>query len=211
MMGGTTADIRAAHGPIVTVAAEHGAGGDLVAPRVAEALGVPFLDRALPAALTTGDGVERPTGLVASLARASSMFAGEPVERMDLDEGQRRAELAEFLARSSTAGGVLLGRGGMILLAGAPGALHVLLAGDLDGRVERVAEREGITREEARGRVRSQDRARLEHARRAFSVDSGDRTLYHLVIDTVALGIDATVELVVAASRARIPPSPTES
>ena len=211
MMGGTTADIRAAHGPIVTVAAEHGAGGDLVAPRVAEALGVPFLDRALPASLTTGDDVERPNGLVASLARASSMFAGEPVERMDLDEGQRRAELAEFLARSSTAGGVLLGRGGMILLAGAPGALHVLLAGDLDGRVERVAEREGITREEARGRVRSQDRARLEHARRAFSVDSGDRTLYHLVIDTVALGIDATVELVVAASRARIPPSPTES
>ena len=212
MMGGTTADIRAAHGPIVTVAAEHGAGGDLVAPRVAEALGVPFLDRALPASLTTGDDVERPSGLVASLARASSMFAGEPVERMDLDEGQRRAELAEFLARSSTAGGVLLGRGGMILLADAPGALHVLLAGDLDGRVERVAEREGID-SRARPCVASaaQDRARLEHARRAFSVDSGDRALYHLIIDTVALGIDASVELVVAASRARTRPSPTES
>jgi cytidylate kinase len=211
-MGGTTADTRAAHGPIVTVAAEHGAGGDLVAPRVAEALGVRFLDRALPAPLlATDEGVERPNGLVASLARASSVFAGEPVERMDLDEGQRRAELAEFMARSSTAGGVLLGRGGMILLADAPGALHVLLAGDLDGRVERVAERDGISREEARRRVRSQDRARLDYARRAFSVDSGDRELYHLVIDTIALGIDAAVQLVVAASRARTAPSPTES
>ena len=121
-MGGSTADVRAPHGPIVTVAAEHGAGGDLVAPRVADALGVPFLDRALPPSLlATGEDAERPSGLVASLARASSMFAGEPVERMDLDEGQRRAELAEFLARSSTAGGVLLGRGGMIRLARCPG------------------------------------------------------------------------------------------
>jgi hypothetical protein len=34
--------------PLVTIASEHGAGGDLVAPRVADALGVPFLDRALP-------------------------------------------------------------------------------------------------------------------------------------------------------------------
>ena len=200
----------------MTVAAEHGA-GDRVAPRVAGALSVPFVDRALPASLVaTGEDVTRPSGLVASLARASSMFAGEPVERMDLDEGQRRAELAEFLARSTTAGGVLLGRGGMIVLADAPGALHVLLAGDLDGRVERVecvecVEREGVSREEARRRVRVQDRARLEHARRAFSVDSGDRTLYHLVIDTIALGIDAAVELVVAASRARASPSPTEN
>jgi cytidylate kinase len=209
----TTAGTRAAQGAIVTVASEHGAGGDLVAPRVAEALGVRFLDRALPASLlATDEDVERPSGLAASLARASSVFAGEPVERMDLDEGQRRAELAEFMARSSTDGGVLLGRGGMVLLANAPGALHVLLAGDLDGRVERVAERDGVSREEARRRVRVHDRARLEHARRVFSVDSGDRTLYHLVIDTVALGIDATVELVVAASRARTPPSPpTES
>ena len=40
--------------PIVTVAAEHGAGSDLIAPRVAEALGVPFLDRALPPSLGRG-------------------------------------------------------------------------------------------------------------------------------------------------------------
>jgi len=75
--------------PVVTVAAEHGAGGDLVAPRVADALGVPFLDRARPAGLlATDEDAERPTGLVASLARASSMFAGEPVERVDVDDGR---------------------------------------------------------------------------------------------------------------------------
>jgi cytidylate kinase len=198
--------------PVVTVAAEHGAGGDLVAPRVADALGVPFLDRALPASLAAAsEESERPSGLVGSLARASSMLAGEPVERMDLDERRMRAELTEFLARTSSEGGVVLGRGGVIALADAPTALHVLLSGDREGRVARVAEREGIDRDEADRRVHAHDRARREYMRRAFDVDPDDRTLYHLIVDTVVLGIDASVELVVAASRARTRQPTTES
>jgi cytidylate kinase len=190
--------------PVVTVAAEHGAGGDLVAPRVADALGVPFLDRALPASLVASDEEPGlPSGLVASLARASTMLAGEPVERMDLDEGRLRAELAEFLARSSSDGGVVLGRGGAVVLSGVPTALHVLLSGPAEGRAARVAEREGVDRDEAERRVRAHDRARQEYVRRAFSVDTDDRTLYHLVVDTIALGIDTSVDLVLTASRAR--------
>ena len=91
----------AGHRPIVTVAAEHGTAGDVVAPRVAEALGVPFLDHALPASLATASvESKRPSGLVGNLARASTILAGEPVERMDLDEGSMRADLAEFLDRA---------------------------------------------------------------------------------------------------------------
>jgi cytidylate kinase len=202
----------AADRPIVTVAAEHGAGGDLVAPRVAEALGVPFLDRMLPASLVAAaEEAERQSGLVGRLARASTMLAGEPVERIDSDEGRIRAELAEFLTRASTEGGVVLGRGGVFVLADAPAALHVLLAGDHEGRVARVAEREGIDRVEADHRVRAQDRARKEYMQRVFGADADDRKHYHLVVDTVALGIDASVELVLAASRARTRKSPKES
>jgi len=190
--------------PIVTVASEHGAAGDVVAPRVADALGVPFLDRALPAALEAASvESERPSGIVGTLARASTMLAGEPVERVDLNEGHVRAELAEFLARTSTDGGVILGRGGMILLADAPSALHVLLGGERRRRVARVADRDGISSLEADRRVREHDRARKEYVRRAFGVDPDDRTLYHLVIDTTELGIDASVEVVVTAVRTR--------
>lgn len=74
---------------MVTRAAEHGAAGDLVAPRVADALGVSSLDRALPPSLTVVEGFQRQSGLVARLARASTMLAGEPVERID-SGGQRR-------------------------------------------------------------------------------------------------------------------------
>jgi cytidylate kinase len=200
-------------GALVTLAAEHGAAGDVIAPRVAHALGVPFLDRALPAALAAADDrAERVGGLVGSLARASTMLGGGHLEGLDRDEGQLRAELGEFLKRASTEGGVVLGRGGAIVLANEPGALHVLLTGPLEGRVARVAERERIGRDEARRHIRALDRARREHARRVHGADSDDRHLYHLVVDTVTLGIDASVDLVLMASRARTThPSPTES
>jgi cytidylate kinase len=197
--------------PVVTVAAEHGAAGDLVAPRVADALGVPFLDRVLPASLAVAGESERQSGLAARLTRASTMLAGEPVERIDSQEGRIRAELAEFLASASTAGGVVLGRGGVVVLADVPTALHVLLAGSREGRVARVAEREGIERAVAERRVRAYDRARTEYMLRVFGVNADDRTLYHLVVDTVALGVDASVELVLAASRARTRQALSES
>lgn len=198
--------------PVVTIAAEHGAGGDLVAPRVADALGVPFLDRALPASLAAAtEASQQQSPLMGRLARVSTMFAEEPVERLDPEEGRTRTELAEFLARTAAEGGVVLGRGGVVALAGSPGVLHVLLSGHPEARVGRVAEREGIDRAEAERRVRAHDRARREYVRRVFGVDPDDRTLYHLVVDTVVLGIDATVELVLDASRALTPQPPRES
>ena len=197
--------------PVVTVAAEHGAGGDLVAPRVADALGVPFLDRALPASLEDAKEAERQSSLVGRLARTSTMLADEQVERVDSDEGRIRAELAEFLTRAATDGGVVLGRGGVFVLADEPGALHVLLFGDHEGRVARVAEREGLDRAEADRHVRALDRARKDFMRRVYGADAGDRTHYHLALNTVALGIDASVELMVAASRIRTGQPPGES
>jgi cytidylate kinase len=188
--------------PFVTVASYYGAAGDLVAPRVAEALGVPFLDRALPADPEKPE--QRAGRLVGSLARASSMVAGEPVERLDLAEGRVRAELAEFLMGAASTGGVVLGRGGMVAAADTPGALHVLLTGPRAGRIARVAEREGIGRDEAERRVRAHDRAREEYVRRTFGVDPDDHGLYHLIVDTVTFGVDGAVELVLTATQARM-------
>lgn len=151
--------------PLVTIASQHGAGGELAAPRVAEALAVPFLDRALPAA--PEEPQQRSGGVASSRARASTMLASAPGERLDVDEGQVRAELAEFLARAQSTGGVVLGRGSMVVLGDAPGALHVLLTGPRQGRIARVALRDGIGRDEAERRVRAHDRARREYVRRA--------------------------------------------
>jgi hypothetical protein len=137
-------------------------------------------------------------------------MAGERVERVDLDEGHVRTELAEFLAdvdrwrrgpRPRRRGGPLGCAGRSPRAADRPSR----------GAVARVAERAGVDRDEAERRVRTHDGARQAYLRRAFGITTHDRSLYHLVVDTIALGIDASVELVLTASRARTQLSPKES
>ena len=205
--------------PVVTVAALYGAGGSVVGPRVAERLGVEFLDRAVPASVAERMGVpeevvtdyeEQPRSglgrLIANLARVPAAIptGAEPVEILQLEERQMRAEIEEFLARASVSGGVVLGRGGAVVLGPVPGALHVYLRAPREVRVEQAMQIEGIDRRTAERRLEVNDRARREYVRSAYGVDGEDPSLYHLVLDTSAFDLDTCVDLIVAASRARM-------
>jgi cytidylate kinase len=200
---------------VVTLAALHGTEGNVIGPRVAERLGVTFLDRAIPAAVAQRAGIseqavaeteEAPHGrwdrLVGTLARGSPPTgASAGVERMDLEDRRLRAEIEGFLAEASRSGGVVLGRGGAVVLASVPGALHVFLGGDREARVKRVMAVHDLDRETAERSVRANDRARREYVSGAYGIDGDDPALYHLMIDAVTLGVDACVDLIVAASR----------
>jgi cytidylate kinase len=201
--------------PVVTLAALHGTGGSVVGPRVAERLGVEFLDRAISSAIAERAGLTEEAvaavedvprrgvdRLLSNLARVgdATTATGRPVERVDLEERRLRAEIEEFLARASRAGGVVLGRGGAVVLASVPGVLHVYLGGPREGRVDEVMESEGVDREAAERSVDANDRARREYVRAFYGVDGDNPSLYHLVLDAVALGVDGCVELIVLAS-----------
>lgn len=203
--------------PLVTVAALYGAGGSVIGPRVAERLGVEFLDRAIPASVAERLGVaeevvtdyeERPQSglgrLIANLARVPVPSGSEPFERLEHEERQIRVEIEEFLARASVSGGVVLGRGGQVVLASMPGALHVHLGGPREARVERGMKIEGVDRETAERRLRANDRARREYVRSAYGVDGDDPSLYHLMLDSCAFDLDACADLIVTASHARL-------
>ena len=203
---------------LVTIAALYGAGGSRIGPRVAERLGVQFLNRAIPSSVAKRAGLpeaavaeadEKPRSgwqrLLALLGRASpATGASDQVERLDLEERRLRAEIEEFLAHASRAGGVVLGRGGAVVLADVPGALHVYLGGERGSRVERVMELQGVDRVTAARRVKANDRARRDYVRSTYGIDGDNPRLYHLMIDAIALGADVCVELIVAATQARV-------
>ena len=63
---------------------------------------------------------------------------------------------------------------------------------------------EGIDLDTARRRQALEDRARVDYVRRAYGVDGFDPALYHLILDSTAIDLEACVELVVAASHSRI-------
>jgi cytidylate kinase len=202
--------------PVVTLAAHYGAGGTVVGPRVAGRLAVPFLDRGILTAVAqrlrvpeeaVAESEAPPRGgvgrLLGSLARAGISDA-TAIDNPELDDRRYRAETEEFIAAAAESGGVILGRGGQVILRGRPGVLHVLLGGPREGRIRQAMELEGVDRKTAERRQRANDRARIEYVRRSYGVDPLDPDLYHLMLDSPALGLDTCVDLVVAASGARM-------
>jgi Cytidylate kinase-like family len=208
----------AQHRPVVTLAALYGAGGSLIGPRVAERLGVPFMDRQIPEAVAKRSGLsedavadvdEEPRSLVdqlvANMGRTSTIsgaIAGS-AEHLDVQERNLRVYIEEFLAQSSLTGGVALGRGGMVVLRSVPWALHVHLGGPREARVQQGMALQGIDRRTAERRQEVEDRARIGYVQRAYGVHGEDPSLYHLMLDSTALDLDACVELIVTAAQTR--------
>ena len=206
------------HPPVVTLAALYGAAGSVIGPRVAEELGVPFLDRQIAEGVAKQSGLSEATvadvddvprslldRLAASLGRGSTISgaSGGSVEHLDVQEGAVRRHVEEFLARATISGGVAMGRGGMVVLRTVPWALHVYLGGPRDERVAQRMAIEGIDRATAEERQRVEDGSRISYVQRAYGVDGRDPVWYHLMLDSTAIDVDTCVDLIVAASKAR--------
>ena len=205
---------------LITVSASYGAGGSVVAPALAERLGVPFLQR-----VTTSEGHVAEPGpcdeqlsteevkatpvhrLLAHFTQA--MPAGptqSPPSTHHQDEqlrGYGEAGIHRLLAVAG--GGVILGRAAAVVL-GKDRGFHVRLDGPAEHRIVQGAVVEGISQEQARERLRVADKARTAYVRRLYRTDPADASLYHLVIDSTAMPLDAVIELIATAASAHKAP-----
>jgi cytidylate kinase len=216
---------------VVTLSASFASGGSLIGPLVAERLGLPFLDRAIPVAVAEalavpmGDALahdeRRTTGLgraLASLAKAAAapdtVLGGATttvrVSTVDQSEQLFQEKTEQIIHDiAETGGGVILGRGGAIVLRDHPTALHVRLDGPSEARVAMAAAFEGASEATARKQLAQTDRAREAYVKHFYKCDARDPRHYHLVINSTALEIDTCVELIVTASRSRTLAAPT--
>ncbi|HEX6541763.1 MAG TPA: cytidylate kinase-like family protein [Ktedonobacterales bacterium] len=210
-------DTEAQRRPVVTIAGRYGAGGHIIGPRVAERLGVQFLDRAIPDAIARQMGIpesavesedehpqSRMSRMLGALAQAPLPTSGESAGQLRMDDRAMQSQIEDFLAKAAAAGGVILGRGGAVVLASVPSALHVFLQGPRDARVKRVMDREHVDRQTAEHRVDANDRARREYVHQRYGVEGDDPGLYHLVIDGCAFEVDSIVDFIVHASQLRL-------
>ena len=205
----------------MTISASYGAGGSVLAPRVATRLGLPFLDRAISVAIAAELGIspdapeakgESPGGWWARLANVTAMSfyadpslaAVHPPEQLVRERSEQRLrEIAEG------SGGVILGRAAGIVLADVSNALHIRLDGPVEARIESAMRQHGISAEEAKQNLKINDEARIRYVRQAYRTDPTSAEHYHLVINTGALSWDAVEELIMvaAADRGVVPPS----
>jgi hypothetical protein len=202
---------------IVTMSAAYGAAGAEIAPAVAEQLGLPFHDRAIPAQVAGRLGVSLEEAeandetvvrglwrLVASLGTMPDPVGGVLPTSTLPDARAYRQQTERVLAEiADGAGGVVLGRAGALVLRERVDALHVRLDGPPDRRLEAAAGRSDRSLEEVRREMDANDRAREAYVRHFYRCDPAEAAHYHLVIDSTAFAIDAVVEMVVTAARSR--------
>lgn len=198
---------------VLTISASYGAGGSVIAPAVADLLGFPFLDRALPAneaaasaasASESAGDEERTEGILTRvLARFAAVpdpltggVVGEPGRTRDAALKERVEERVREFSRSD---GVVLGWGGTLIV---PYAFHVRLDGPVERRVGRGRLIEDLDEDAARSRLADTDKVRSLYVRRIFGRDWRDLDLYHLVLDSTAFDFPVCARIVADAARA---------
>ena len=202
---------------VVTFSAAYGAAGAEVAPAVAERLGLPFHDRAIPAQVAgrLGVSVEEAEAndetvvrglwrLVASLGTMPDPVGGVlPTSNLP-DARAYRQQTEKILAEiCDGTGGVVLGRAGAMVLRDRPDVLHVRLDGPQERRLAAAVERSRRSPEEIRREMEANDRTREAYVRHFYRCDPASAKHYHLVIDSTAIPVETVVDLVVTAARSR--------
>src|SRR5437588_444537 len=128
---------------LVALSAAYGAGGTVIGPQVAERLGVPFLDRAIP--LQVAERLEDPVEHAAAhdeespesfVDRLLRGFIGTDVgvpapvpPETFTSEDFRQATEEVLLTQARSGEGVILGRAAVVVLRDDPRALRVRLDG----------------------------------------------------------------------------------
>lgn len=208
---------------LVTISAQYGAGGSSIAPAVAEALGVPFVDRAIPVQVARELGVSTEESLahddraetkwisrwLAGAARVAAVTPTVPTASAGGEVGSLLSDHA-FVAHTEnvirglaqSTGAVVLGRAAAVVLGDRPDTLHVRLRGPRDRRLRHAMVSRGIDATTAQREMADADRARAAYVRRFYRRDPDDAGLYHLMCDSTALPPAAAAELITFAARA---------
>jgi cytidylate kinase len=131
---------------------------------------------------------------------ARDEFGAETLSEATIDEAQY-VELVKNAIEAAYESGdmVILGRGGQAVLQDKPNVLHIRIIAPVGTRIARLQRDEKLTVEEAQQRISQRDRATSEYLGRFFGIRWNDSSLYHLVINTGKLDVDAAVQLIVDA------------
>lgn len=200
---------------IITVTREEGSQGPELGRAVATALELPYYDheiitraaRIAKVSERTIEQAQRVPSLLSRMIEALGRFpagldvpeSAAPLTPTPLSSDSYRQFIAQVIqGLADGPGGVILGYGSVALLRGRPDAVHLFVCAPFDVRVRAVGAAEGLTREEARRRVRQADQERGEFLSRYHHIKWHEPSLYDLTLNTGRLRLGTAVEAVVS-------------
>ncbi len=198
--------------PLVALSRDCGAGGEEVAEILSQRLGVGCYDKTLLDAIASSAGTDpylmgELDEKVAHLRDAwvMSLLTNQPI----LNEHFRNHLVNVVLGLTGT-GGVIVGRGAHLILAGKP-MLRLRIAGSPEACAKRVAEAENLPLAEALEQVRRVNHERAHFVWEHFHSRLNDPTQFDLAVNTDHIPPAQAAELALSAMAAKglsVPLSP---
>ncbi len=190
---------------IITVNREFESAGSEIAQAVAARLDLPYYDRFLIVAASGETGVDA-VRVAASDEKLESRFAYSQAEAAyyytrseePIPTGARLAEIQFQLIRALAGEEpcVLVGRCANHVLRDRDDVLDVFVHASEGCRLRRTMESLGLPERKAEKVLRRTDKARRSYYRHYTGCEWNDPDLYHLVLNSDKLGVDACVDLI---------------
>lgn len=189
---------------VIAISRQYGSGGHEIGRKLSKKLGIKFYDKGLLGEIAQQSGMsqnlveyydEMPSkSLLFSLAMDAypMSFAEVPLTQKVY---QAQVETIKGIAEKESC--VIIGRCADSILSDFPNLVSVFIHADMDVRVERVIDRDGLTREKARDKILKTDRKRASFYN-FYALDKkwGEATSHDLTINSGKLGIDETVVMI---------------
>jgi cytidylate kinase len=181
----------------ITISEMLGTNGETIAREVARTMGYPFygIEELFKAADEMGLLRDVEKVQIKSPSLLEKFFSDQPKIYLD-----RFQSVIYEVAKKGNA--LFFGKGSTILLRSFNCALHVLVIGSMEKRIQRVMETNHVGRDVAEKMVQTSDHEKRGFIRYAFDEDWPNPLLYHLTLNTDTLTIDTTVKIIVHAARA---------
>lgn len=200
---------------IVAIGRELGAGGHEVGERIAAMIGAELLDNQIvdlvaqkigaPAAYVAAKDETVETfaeRLFRSIRQAQPEAYAASADIPDWSEDRLFALTSDIIReRAREHALVVIGRGAPILLKNMPGLLRLFVVAPMDARVRRLAERTGVSAEEASRQIKASDQRRAAYMKQYFGADWRDPHQYDLVVNSGVLGVEQAARIAVECLR----------
>lgn len=182
-------------GIIITIAREHGSSGKQIGKVIAEKLGLPFYYKEMTALAAQESGLDKEfiSDINANApAKLHSLYLSANVIQQAIIAQDK---IIRKIADSGSC--VIVGRAADYVLRDYSNVIRIFIYAPEDYRIKRIMEVYGDTFEEAKKNIHRSDAARASYYKNISGQNWGDRSGYHLCIDS-SMGIDMTADVILS-------------
>ena len=192
---------------IINIGRQFGGGGVAVAMELGKKLGIPVYDKELikKAAQDSGFSAEffEESDERKRFFSLSAIFANRfsETENYMSDRGIFKMQSQTIRSLAEQGSAIIVGRCSDYILRDMECTLDVFLTSPLEVRAARIAERTGLSLEDAAALADDKDKQRAEYYNYYTYTDWGVASTYDLCIDSSVLGIEGTADFIIDFAR----------